>query len=442
MKFRVSLIAIIMVLSTMMCISQNELLQSGPMVGYSEMLEVPVWVQTKKAASVTMKYWNAENSDNIYMSNIFKTKKDDAFTALLIADSVTPGNKYFYDIYIDDEEIVLPYEKSFQTQSIWKWRTDPPNFSFVMGSGTYINEDRYDRPGKRYGDGYQIFNSMLELNPDFMLWLGDNVYLREPDWNSKTGIYHRYTHSRSTPEMQAFLASTHNYAILDDHDFGPNDSDRGFWNKNESLKAFELFWANPSYGVGDINGAITSFQWGDADFFLLDNRTYRSPDKRKTGEKTQLGEDQLQWLFDNLSSSHGTFKFVVMGGQFLSTSPTYESYTNYGFDKERKRIINYIYEENIKNVVFLTGDVHFSEVAVLRKKGMPTIWDITSSPLNSGVNTKAKEKNNTLRIDESVIIERNFAELKLSGIIEERIIDITYFDGDGNKIWNYSISRE
>ncbi|MBT3175208.1 MAG: alkaline phosphatase family protein [Lentimicrobiaceae bacterium] len=442
MKFRVSLIAIIMVLSTMMCISQNELLQSGPMVGYSEMLEVPVWVQTKKAASVTMKYWNAENSDNIYMSNIFKTKKDDAFTALLIADSVTPGNKYFYDIYIDDEEIVLPYEKSFQTQSIWKWRTDPPNFSFVMGSGTYINEDRYDRPGKRYGDGYQIFNSMLELNPDFMLWLGDNVYLREPDWNSKTGIYHRYTHSRSTPEMQAFLASTHNYAILDDHDFGPNDSDRGFWNKNETLKAFELFWANPSYGVGDINGAITSFQWGDADFFLLDNRTYRSPDKRKTGEKTQLGEDQLQWLFDNLSSSQGTFKFVVMGGQFLSTSPTYESYTNYGFDKERKRIINYIYEENIKNVVFLTGDVHFSEVAVLRKKGMPTIWDITSSPLNSGVNTKAKEKNNTLRIDESVIIERNFAELKLSGIIEERIIDITYFDGDGNKIWNYSISRE
>ena len=442
MKFRVSLIAIIMVLSTMMCISQNELLQSGPMVGYSEMLEVPVWVQTKKAASVTMKYWNAENSDNIYMSNIFKTKKDDAFTALLIADSVTPGNKYFYDIYIDDEEIVLPYEKSFQTQSIWKWRTDPPNFSFVMGSGTYINEDRYDRPGKRYGDGYQIFNSMLELNPDFMLWLGDNVYLREPDWNSKTGIYHRYTHSRSTPEMQAFLASTHNYAILDDHDFGPNDSDRGFWNKNETLKAFELFWANPSYGVGDINGAITSFQWGDADFFLLDNRTYRSPDKRKTGEKTQLGEDQLQWLFDNLSSSHGTFKFVVMGGQFLSTSPTYESYTNYGFDKERKRIINYIYEENIKNVVFLTGDVHFSEVAVLRKKGMPTIWDITSSPLNSGVNTKAKEKNNTLRIDESVIIERNFAELKLSGTIEERIIDITYFDGDGNKIWNYSISRE
>ena len=73
---------------------------------------------------------------------------------------------------------------------------------------------------------------------------------------------------------------------------------------------------------------------------------------------------------------------------------------------------------------------------------MPTIWDITSSPLSSGVNTKAKEKDNTLRLDESVIIERNFAELKLSGIIEERIIDITYFDGDGNKIWNYSISRE
>ena len=242
--------------------------------------------------------------------------------------------------------------------------------------------------------------------------------------------------------MQAFLASTHNYAILDDHDFGPNDSDRGFWNKNETLKAFELFWANPSYGVGNIEGAITSFQWGDADFFLLDNRTHRSPNKRKTGERTQLGEDQIQWLFDNLATSYGTFKFVVLGGQFLSTSATYESYMNYGFEKERQRIIDFIYEENIKNVVFLTGDVHFSELAVLKKKGKPTIWDITSSPLNSGTNTHALEKDNKLRVDGSVIMVRNFVEIGLSGPVKERKIDLNYYDTDGNLLWSYQIIRE
>jgi len=242
--------------------------------------------------------------------------------------------------------------------------------------------------------------------------------------------------------MQAFLASTHNYAILDDHDFGPNDSDRGFWNKNQTLEAFDIMWPNPSHGVGNIEGAITSFQWGDADFFLLDNRTHRSPNRRKTGERTQLGEEQLQWLVDNLAASYATFKFVVIGGQVLSTSPTYESYSNYGFDDERQRIIDYIYAENIKNVVILSGDVHFSEISVLQEDGRPTIWDITASPLNSGVNIYAKEKDNKLRIPESVIVERNFTEIKLTGTVKERKLNITFYNSDGEIIWEYVINRE
>lgn len=436
------IVALFLIFTQYEGVAQNKLLQSGPMVGYSEMLEVAIWVQTKDAANVSIEYWTLQNPNNKRFTNTVFTEKDKAFTALLIAYSLEPGNKYEYELIINNEIVNLPYPTTFQTQPLWKWRTDPPDFSFVMGSGTYINEEKYDRPGKGYGGGYQIFNSMANLHPDFMIWLGDNIYLREPDWNSRTGIFHRYTHSRSLPEMQAFLASTHNYAIVDDHDFGPNDSDRSFWNKNQTLEAFELFWANPSYGVGNIEGAITSFQWGDADFFLLDNRTYRTPNHRKTGKKTQIGEEQLQWLIDNLAASYATFKFVVLGGQLLSTSPTYESYSNYGFEKERQRVIDYIYAENIKNVVFLTGDVHFSEIAVLREDGKPTIWDITSSPLNSGVNIYAKEKDNKLRIDESVIMERNFAEIKLTGTVEERELNLTYYDSNGNVIWKYKIERE
>lgn len=436
------IISILLIAAQFTAVAQNKLLQSGPMVGYSEMLEVAIWVQTTKTANVSIAYWQ-DNEKNIkHYTNTVTTEKDRAFVALLIADTLEPGKKYLYELLINNEVVKLPYPTSFQTQALWKWRTDPPNISFVMGSGTYINEEAYDRPGKGYGDGYQIFNTMAELNPDFMIWLGDNIYLREPDWNSKTGIHHRYTHTRSLPEMQAFLASTHNYAIVDDHDFGPNDSDRSFWNKNQTLDAFGLFWANPSYGVGDIEGAITSFQWADADFFLLDNRTYRTPNKRKTGDKTILGEEQLQWLIDNLANSYGSFKFVVMGGQLLSTAKAYESYSNYGFEKERQRIIDYIYAENIKNVVFLTGDVHFSEIAVLREEGKPTIWDITSSPLNSGSNPHALENENELRIVESVIMERNFAEIKLTGTIKERKLNLTFYNNNGDVLWSYVIERE
>ncbi len=417
--------------------AQEKLLNAGPMPGYSTMKEVAIWCQTTQEATVFAKFWNVDTPAVLRQTNTVFTKANDGFTALLIAPNLEPGNTYQYMIYVDGEPVLLPYKTLFHSQKIWKWRGDPPDFSFLTGSGSYINEPKYDRPGEPYGGGYEIYNSMAKKHPDFMIWLGDNVYLREPDWNSWSGIIHRYTHDRAIPQLQEFLASTHHYAIWDDHDFGPNDSDRSFWNKNRTMKAFKLFWANPSYGVGDIKGAITSFQWGDADFFLLDNRTYRTPNRRKGKNKTQLGEEQLQWLFDNLVSSYATFKFVVIGGQVLSDSKMFESYVNYGFEEERKRIIRYIYDQNIHNVIFLTGDVHFSEITVLKEKGKPDIIDITSSPLNSGPNTNAINQNNTLRVPGSVIMERNFAEICITGPRLDRKVIVTYYDVNGKELYKY-----
>ena len=429
------------IISTTLSFSQNTLLSSGPMSGYSEMKEVPIWLQTKSCAEVFIKY-RLQGTKVEYFTNKIQTDKETGFTALLIADTLEPGNIYDYDVYVNGIKEVLPFETVFKTQKLWKWRTDAPDFSFLMGSGAYINEEKYDRPGKPYGGDYKIYNAMTKENPDFMIWLGDNIYLRDPDWNSWTGIVHRYTQARTTPEMREFMSSTHNYAILDDHDYGPNDSDRGFWNKNQTLEAFELFWANPSYGVGEINGAITSFEYADCEFFLLDNRSYRTPNRRKTGDKTIMGEDQLQWLFDNISSSYAKFKFIVVGGQILSTSKEYESYSNYGFEKERQRIIDFIYKEEIKNVVILSGDVHFSEVSVLRKKNKPTIWDLTSSPLNSGFNNNAINQNNDLRIPESVIMKRNYTKISLVGNKAERHLLASYYDSDGKLIYEIKIQPE
>lgn len=435
------LLVIIALALTQIGLAQNSLISSGPMPGYSEMKEVAIWLQTTNTSEVFIKY-HLKGTDSVHFTNKVITNKDKAFTAILIADTLEPGNVYEYDVYVNGKKEIFPFETTFKTQKIWKWRGDAPDFSFLIGSCAYINETKYDRPGQPYGGEYNIYNPMSKTNADFMLWLGDNVYLREPDWNSWTGIVHRYTHDRKTPELRKFIASMHNYAIIDDHDFGPNNSDRSFWNKNQTLKAFELFWANPSYGVGDINGAITSFEYADCEFFLLDNRSYRSPDFRRQENKTQLGEAQLQWLIDNFASSTARIKFVVLGGQFLSTSKDYESYSNFGFGSERQEIINYIQNNNIQNVIFLTGDVHFSEVSVLEEEGKPTIWDITSSPLNSGVNTYAMKQENNLRIKGSVIMERNYTELKLIGDKTNRQIIVNYYNSDGEKLYNLVIKPE
>ncbi len=421
--------------------SQKSLLQSGPMIGYSEMREVMLWVQTKNTAEVKIQYQNIADENDKHWTNSVITEKGKAFTAHLIADTLEPGRKCLYELYINNKKVDFTYKTVFQTLPIWKWRTEPPEFSFATGGGAYINEEKYDRPGTPYGGDYRIYENIAKKKPDFMLWTGDNVYLKESDWNSKTGIHKRYTHTRSTPEMQELLGTTHNYAIWDDHDFGDNNSDRSFWNKNETLDAFKLFWANLSYGVGDIKGAISYFNWNDCDFFLLDNRFHRSPDNLLAEEKTMLGKEQLQWLKDALTHSLANFKFVVMGGQFLNTSGFHETYSNNGFSKERNDIIEFIHNNKIQNVIFLTGDRHHSELSVLHRAYLSPIYDITVSPLTSGANKKNPKEINSLRVAGSMINKRNFAILKVTGKSKERRIEIKYFDADGKEIYKYEIKK-
>ena len=287
------------------CISAQNDLKSGPMVGYCEMKEAMIWLQTTNEALVEIEYYEKENPAKIFRSESFTTQKQNAFTCHVVVNQLEPGKKYIYSVFINKKKIVFPYETSFTSKKLWMWREHAPDFSIALGSCTYINEEALDRPGKGYGSNYSIFESITTKNPDIMLWMGDNIYLRESDWDSKTGIYHRYTHSRSVKELQPLLAKTQNFAIWDDHDFGPNDSDRSFYNKYITQQAFKDFWANKSYGL-DANqkeGIYSVFSWSDVDFFLLDNRFFKSPNNRKTGEKTILGKQQLEWLIDALSSS-------------------------------------------------------------------------------------------------------------------------------------------
>lgn len=420
----------------------NPLLQSGPMLGYSDMRESMIWVQTTAEAEVYAVYSDLENPGILKMTNKVKTKKNEAFTARLLADNVEPGHRYKYRIYINKKPVNLSYTTEFRTPPIWRWRAEPPDFTLLAGSGTYINQTEFDRPGKAYGSDYRIFGSMATQKADIMLWLGDNLYLREPDWNSSTGILNRNTHTRSLPELQPFLASTQHYAIWDDHDFGPDNSNKSFANKNQTFDAFRLFWGNPTYGTGDIEGAITSFQWSDADFFLLDNRWYRDPDEIIKEGKTMLGSKQLGWLLDNLVTSRATFKIVAMGGQFLSDVTNAETYSAFGFEKERELIIKFIYQHNIKNVVFITGDVHFSEMSVLKQDGKPTIYDCTFSSLTSGSNTSGASWKNTFRVPGTVVMEHNFGMIKFSGPAKARKLTVACLNADNMLLWEQVIGQE
>lgn len=412
--------------------AQENILQSGPMVGYSTMKEVLLWVQTNTSASVHFEYWDLNFPNNTFKTDQIITTKENAFVARIIADQLEPGTKYEYVLYINDKIVERPYKLRFESQALWRWRTDAPDFSFATGSGTYINEEKYDRPGKPYGGGYQIFEDIYKKSPNFMLWLGDNIYLREADWHSKTGIQYRNTHTRSNIEMQAMLGSMHHYAIWDDHDYGPNDSDRSYHLKHETEKAFKLFFANPNYIFDE--GTTGFFQWSDCDFFLLDNRFWRTPNKRSDIESPQfLGEAQVEWLIDRLVNSHAPFKFIVVGGQFLSPLEEHERFANYA-PQERLKIINAIKRLKINGVVFITGDVHHTELSKLDIENGYPLYDITISPLTSGAYGIGAERN-PLQVEGTLIKKRNYGHLKVYGTKEDRTLEINVYDSNGELQW-------
>ena len=73
--------------------SQHKLLQSGPMVGRSEMREVVIWAQTKQVAMVKAAYWDTAFPKQVYWTNEIRTNKDSSYTAHLLASEVQPGKK-------------------------------------------------------------------------------------------------------------------------------------------------------------------------------------------------------------------------------------------------------------------------------------------------------------------------------------------------------------
>ncbi len=414
-------------------------LRSGPMLGYNTMREVAVWVQTDSEAEVALRYWPLSDVRDIRFSASAKTSVKEAFTATLLADSLQEGTAYEYQVIVNGQAIRTRDPLRFTTQELWVFRKDPPEFTFALGSCVYINEPAYDRPGKGYGGDYSIFNRIDSMRPSFMLWLGDNNYLRPGDFQSRSGIYHRYSHSRQVREMQPMLRNMHHYAIWDDHDYGPNDSDRSYVHKNWTREAFGHFWANPPAHHPNLEPGIgTGFRYNDAEFFMLDNRTFRAPANCKTcNPKPLLGDGQIEWLIDALSSSKATYKFILIGGQVLSSAPVWENYVHH-HAAERKVLLDRIVAEGIENVIFLSGDRHHTELSKMDREGV-TMYDFTVSPLTSGAAKGGATEGNRHRVEGTYVAERNFGTITLSGPLKERAATLRIYNESGKMLWERTL---
>jgi alkaline phosphatase D len=209
-------------------------------------------------------------------------------------------------------------------------------------------------------------------------------------------------------------------------------------------QAFKDFWANKTYGSAPSQqeGIYSTFNWGDVQFFLLDNRFFKSPNERKTGKKILLGDEQLNWLIDNLASSNASFKIICIGGQVLNTAEVFENYSNYA--NEKAVLLKEIQDNKIKGVLFISGDRHHNELSQMNRDGAYPLLDWTVSPLTSGAGNleKVKKEDNKNRVEGSLFAQNAFGIISFSGNKENRQLKLTLFDREGAELWNKVVLKK
>lgn len=271
----------------------------------------------------------------------------------------------------------------------------------------------------------------MEHRPsDFMIWTGDHVYMLKPwQWQSKESMRKAYKIQREAPRLKKYMATRPQYAIWDDHDFGPNNAGAEFFNKDTSLAVFKEMWPHQNYAGKE--GVYHTFSHNEAQFFMTDGRYFKIPDTQL------LGKTQLDWLCSELKNSKATFKFVCLGVQALCEGG-FENFRKY--PSEFKYFMKFISENKIEGVIFMTGDVHYSEVSRIERSGEYPLYDFTISPLTSfPINYFSENKN---RIDETKHNVNNFGEVSFTGKEGDRTCTIQCLDKKGHELWIYKLNQK
>ena len=113
-------------------------------------------------------------------------------------------------------------------------------------------------------------------------------------------------------------------------------------------------------------GKLPAGQSGNIEVFVIDCVSSRSfLANTDNSSKYMLGPNQEAWLLARLLASTATWKLIFTGKVTFKPSGGGNSDTWNEYQTQRTRILDYIKNNNIKGVVWLTGDKHLPHVVSL-----------------------------------------------------------------------------
>ena len=152
------------------------------------------------------------------------------------------------------------------------------------------------------GSTSPVFAAMREQQADLFVHMGD-LHYEDIRRNAVSRFREAYLAVHASAAQSALFRSVPLAYTWDDHDFGPNDSDRTSPSRGAALEAYRRFV--PHYPLADEPEAPVhqAFTVGRSRFLMTDVRSARSPRNVPHGERTMLGERQVAWLEEQLEAA-------------------------------------------------------------------------------------------------------------------------------------------
>ncbi|CDQ40327.1 alkaline phosphatase D family protein [Virgibacillus salexigens] len=266
-----------------------------------------------------------------------------------------------------------------------------------------------------YHGYFTAYKHMAAEDLDFVFFLGDYIYeyaintsnLMRPvelsnAHNTKVVTLDqyrlRYSLFKTDPDLQAAHAAFPWIITWDDHEvennYADEDSQYGASERQFLLQRADAYQAHyenlPLRSISAPEGPdmrlYRNLRYGNlAEFNVLDTRQYRDDysssvivsgseaEERLDPERTILGEEQEQWLMNNLQHSNATWNVLaqqVVMAQVDRDPGIGEEYSMDmwdGFVCSRDRIFSAFKEYQITNPVVLSGDIHRHAAANLKE---------------------------------------------------------------------------
>lgn len=343
--------------------------------------------------------------------------------------------------------------------------------AYFVGSCRYLRMTAGIPSAPQLGD--RIFASMTQLaqqaDPPVsaMLMTGDQIYVDDLNFFAPDREYQKilakYRTAFSQPHISRLMANVSTYMILDDHEIEDNWPDKkrsgdDVLYKN-AITAYELYQAShsPAFELLD-DGRIRrhpkhywyKFTDGDIEWFVTDSRTQRnlSADDRRI-----LDVEQEYALCQWMIHSPARVKLVVTSVMLYPDAKHNGDDAWAGFPGQRLRLLETIRSHRLKNIIFVSGDVHGSLTSRLTHSEDPDfeVNTIVSSPLcNIKLLPYASQSSFILdqplarnaageyrqELTGKVISQDNFAHL----VIDAERIQVNYHDRDGKLLQSTGIN--